>query len=64
MDDRLIVLGESGKLALIDASPEGYREVAAARPMKNRCWTMPVLADGRLYLRDQRQVMCLDVRKR
>jgi outer membrane protein assembly factor BamB len=63
VDDRLIVLGESGKLALVEASPEGYRELAVARPLRNRCWTMPVLADGRLYLRDQRLVMCLDVRK-
>jgi outer membrane protein assembly factor BamB len=64
VDDRLIVLGEQGKLALIDASPDGYHELAAMRPFRNRSWTMPVLADGRLFLRDQRQVMCLDVRKR
>jgi outer membrane protein assembly factor BamB len=63
VDDRLIVLGEAGKLALIEANPKEYRELAACRPMRDRCWTMPVLADGRLYLRDRRQVMCLDMRK-
>jgi outer membrane protein assembly factor BamB len=63
VDDHLIVLGEQGKLALIDATPKGYRELAKARPFRGRCWTTPVLADGRLFLRDQQQVMCLDVRK-
>jgi outer membrane protein assembly factor BamB len=64
VDDRLIVLGERGKLALIDASPKGYHELAKAQPFRDRCWTMPALADGRLFLRDQRQVLCLDLRKR
>jgi outer membrane protein assembly factor BamB len=65
IDDRLLALGEDGKLALIEASPEEYREVARARPfVRSKCWTMPVLADGRLFLRDQRHVLCLDVRKK
>jgi outer membrane protein assembly factor BamB len=64
VDNHLIVLGEDGKLALLEANPKEYRELARARPFRNRCWTMPVLADGRLFLRDQKQVKCLDLRKR
>jgi outer membrane protein assembly factor BamB len=56
----LLALGESGKLALVEATPEEYREVAAARPFRDRCWTLPVLAEGKLLVRDWKQVLCLD----
>ena len=62
VDDRLIVLGEDGRLALLRCDAEGFRELARARPFRDRCWTLPVLADGRLFLRDQNEVVCLDVR--
>lgn len=58
----LLALGESGKLALVEATPEAYREVAAARPFRERCWTLPVLAEGQLLVRDWKQVLCLDAR--
>ncbi len=64
VDDRLLVLGEDGRLGLVECDPEGYRETALARPLRGRCWTQPVLADGRLLLRNQSEVVCLDLRKR
>jgi outer membrane protein assembly factor BamB len=64
VDDLLLILGEQGHLALARADPESYQELARARPLRNKCWTVPVLADGRLYLRDQAKVLCLDVRGR
>jgi outer membrane protein assembly factor BamB len=56
--DTLVVLGETGNLALVEATPDEYRELKSARPLpwppkETRCWTMPVLADGRLYVRGQ-----------
>ena len=27
----------------------------------NRCWTAPALAGGRLFLRDDREVVCIDL---
>jgi outer membrane protein assembly factor BamB len=60
----LIVLGERGNLALADANPEKYHKVASARPLSGKCWTMPVLADGRLYLRNEQEVLCLDLGKK
>ena len=59
----LIILGEHGKLALADASPEGYQEKAACQVSERKCWTVPVLADGRLYVRDEKTLMCFDLRK-
>jgi outer membrane protein assembly factor BamB len=61
VDGKLIVLGERGRLALIEADAEQYREIARAQPLRDKCWTLPVLAGGRLLLRDQKKVVCLDV---
>jgi hypothetical protein len=60
--NHLIILGEYGKLALAEASHEGYREKAACQVSDQKCWTVPVLADGRLYVRDEKTVMCFDLR--
>ncbi len=60
-DGHLIVLGEEGRLALVEATPAGYRERASAQIMTGRSWTVPTLAAGRLYLRNQSEMLCLDM---
>jgi outer membrane protein assembly factor BamB len=62
-DGRLIVMDESGKLVLADAAPEGYRERASFQVSQNKCWTVPVLAGGRLYIRDESHLWCLNLRR-
>lgn len=61
-DGHLIVLGENGKLALIEATPERFREKSSFRFSSQRCWTLPVLSDGRLYVRDEEKLVCYDVK--
>jgi outer membrane protein assembly factor BamB len=67
VDDRLLVLGgEDGKLALVEADPDGFRGQVLDRrrqPLRGRCWTVPVLAGGKLFLRDEEEVLCLDLCK-
>jgi outer membrane protein assembly factor BamB len=60
-DGHLIVLGEYGNLALVEATPAGYKEKGNAQILKGRCWTMPTLAGGKLYLRNQSEMLCLEV---
>jgi outer membrane protein assembly factor BamB len=62
-DGLLIILGENGKLAVAEATPDGYRQKAGYEPFKTKCWTVPVLCKGRLYIRDEEQILCLDVRQ-
>jgi outer membrane protein assembly factor BamB len=62
-DGRLIILAEQGRLALAEAAPDGYRERAAFQLSKNKCWTAPVIAAGKLYVRDENHLYCLDLRK-
>jgi hypothetical protein len=65
---------EKGDAVLIKATTAGYEEKGRfplpkksklERP-KNRkgknFWTHPVIANGRLYLRDQEQFMCFDLK--
>ena len=61
-DGYLIILGEGGKLALVEANPSEYREKARFQLFDDKCWTVPTLAGGRLYLRNQKEMVCLDLR--
>jgi outer membrane protein assembly factor BamB len=62
-DGTLVVLGEQGELAVGPASPEGFEPAAEARVLYSRCWTMPMIGDGRLYCRDERGLaVCLPTR--
>ena len=62
-DGKLIALGERGTLALIEANPDRYREVARAQVLQYPCWTPPVLSHGLLYVRNETRLVCLDLRK-
>jgi outer membrane protein assembly factor BamB len=59
---RLLVLGEGGSCAVAEATPEKYSEVARFEFSNERCWSVPVVAHGLLYLRDQRTLACYDVK--
>ncbi len=62
-DGHLVILGDNGKLCLAEATHEAFRRNAVTTVFKNKCWTVPVLVRGRLYVRDQKELVCLDVRK-
>ncbi len=61
-DGYLIVLGENGKLALVETNPDKYTEVVKAQILSGRCWTSPTLANGKLYLRNQKEMLCLSIK--
>lgn len=55
-----------GTLTLAEATPGGYVERGRFVPPRDSsepAWTSPVIAGGRLYLRDQDQLLCYDVRR-
>lgn len=67
-DGNLILHGESGDVALLEATAEGYRERGRFTPPNQpdrgqaKAWAYPALADGRLYLRDWTSLWCYDLR--
>jgi len=55
-----------GKVALIEASPEGWKEHGRFdQPFRSHqnSWAHPVVTDGRLYLRDMDVLLCYAVKK-
>ena len=44
-----------------DKTPEEYRELARAPILSGRSWTPPALADGRLFLRNGKEIVSLDL---
>jgi len=62
-DGQLIILGEKGKLVLAEANTSRYVENARAQVLTGKCWTMPTLSNGILYLRNQKEIVAIDLRR-
>ena len=65
MADELILNldGRKGTLHLIEPSPESYQELAQAEVLDgSKIWAPLALSDGRLVLRSQSEMKCLDLR--
>ncbi len=60
-DGHLIILSDRGKLGLAEATPAGYMEKASAKVLNGLCWTAPTLAGGKLYVRNEEEMVCLDM---
>lgn len=57
---RLLVLGDKGELALVDASPAGYKEISRMPAVGGKCWSTPAYSNGRIYVRSTTEGVCLD----
>lgn len=57
-DGKLLMLEEKGDLVLIEPSPNEYRELARAKVSGNT-WAHPAIANGRLYVRDGQELICV-----
>jgi outer membrane protein assembly factor BamB len=65
-DGHLYVRGEeNGAMALVEATPNGYHEMGRFVPPKNNnlpAWPYPVVAAGKLFLRDQDDLFCYSLK--
>lgn len=61
VDDLLLILDETGDLALASASPEGLTIHARAKLLEEKAWTVPTLVGSTLFLRDNKSIMALDL---
>jgi outer membrane protein assembly factor BamB len=71
-EGRFYIHGENGQVALVEISPEGYHEKGRFTPPDQpkhirggmeKSWVYPVVANGRLYIRDAGTLWCYDVKK-
>ena len=65
-DGNVIFRYQDGRVALVEATPAGYRlhgSFDQSDRSNANAWSHPVIANGRLYLRDQDVLICYDVRR-
>lgn len=60
-DGKLFATTMNGELVVIKASPDKYEELGRQTVLRTTRQA-PALANGRLYLRDDREIVCVDVR--
>jgi len=64
-DGHLYVRSEEGPVSLVEATPEGFHlKGRFEQPDRSEkpSWPYPIIADGRLFLRDQDRLLCYSVR--
>lgn len=57
----LLVLSEKGEVALVEASPDGHKQLGRFQAIKGKTWNHPVLVNGRLYVRNGEEAACFEV---
>ncbi|HTK73678.1 MAG TPA: PQQ-binding-like beta-propeller repeat protein [Gemmataceae bacterium] len=65
-DGNIVFRHQEGKVALVEATPAGYMlHGSFDQPDRSKAnaWSHPVIANGKLYLRDQDVLICYDIRK-
>ncbi len=63
-DGRMIIMSDKGELIIAKADPSEFKLIVRAQILpKAKCWTTPVLVNGRIYARNNRpgDLVCVDV---
>jgi outer membrane protein assembly factor BamB len=64
-DGKLYALGEAGLLGIFKPNPDKCEEVSRWQVpnLQYPCWAAPVLSNGKLYLRNENHLICIDIAK-
>ena len=63
-DGMIYVVDANGYLRLMEVNPKEYKELASAQFLGGKeIWAPLSMSDGKLLIRDQEKMLCLDVRK-
>lgn len=54
--------GKRGDIMLVELTPEAYREKGRIKPLGGQTWPAPIVADGRLIVRNKEQLAVIDLR--
>jgi outer membrane protein assembly factor BamB len=60
-DDLIVVLGEAGELALVEATPERYQELGRIQAIEGKTWNVPVLVGNRIYVRNHLEMAAYEL---
>lgn len=59
--DLLVVLTESGDVALVEADPAARKELGRFKAFTEKTWNHPVVAHGKLFIRNGAEMACYDL---
>ena len=59
--DVLLVLGEDGELVLVEASPDGHRELASLEALQGQTWNNLCLTGNKLLVRNAEEAACYEL---
>ncbi len=62
VDDKLLVLAGDGNRTIVKASPRAYEEIQSVRILRGRCTTPVSFANGKIYARSLREIVCVEAR--
>jgi outer membrane protein assembly factor BamB len=60
--DLLVILSEQGELALVEATPDRFNELARFQAIEGKTWNCPAMVNGRVYIRNHLEMACYDLR--
>ena len=61
-DGKLLMHDDGGNLKLLEPNNEAYKELATAK-VCGETWAHPAVSDGKVYLRDDKNLYCFQVGK-
>ncbi len=61
VDGNVLALSDAGELVLATGTPTEYKELARAKAITGKCWSTPVLSNGRVYVRSTKEGACFDL---
>ena len=60
--DKLLIVREGGELVLAAATPSAFRRISAAKVLPPAVRAYPAIANGRIYIRNEKTLMCLNLK--
>ena len=61
VNGHVLMLTEPGNLVLVKPDPSAYTEVGRFKAVAGKCWNVPAISNGRIYVRSTTEAACLDV---
>jgi hypothetical protein len=58
----LLVVAEDGRAVLVAAKPDQHEQLGAFKAIEGKTWNHPVIAHGRLYVRNGEEMACYELR--
>jgi len=58
----IAVNGSNGTVTMAEAKPGAYRELGKFKPLGGQSWTAPIIANGKLILRNKTALACFDLK--